>query len=142
MITLCVLSICRLSSFIRSHRFDGKISSFSTAFKITAAIWIYSLSLSVPPLFGWGRYIPEVSGLGYVEVILHFLVDIIFHEFMHQIKNWYHNYLIYLNLDAPQIGIQNKEVTHTFYGSCYLVFCYLPCSYVSHLSSRASIYMR
>ena len=81
MITLCVLSICRLSSFIRSHRFDGKISSFSTAFKITAAIWIYSLSLSVPPLFGWGRYIPEVSGLGYVEAILQSSLDIIFHKF-------------------------------------------------------------
>ena len=69
MVTLCVLSLCRLSTFVRSHRIDGKISSFATAFKITAAIWIYSLALSMPPLFGWGRYIPEVSGLGYVVIL-------------------------------------------------------------------------
>ena len=64
MITLCVLSICRLSSFLHFRRIEGKISSFSTALKISSAILLYSLSLALPPLFGWGRYTPEVSGLG------------------------------------------------------------------------------
>ena len=64
MITLCVLSICRLSSFLHFRRIEGKISSFTTALKISSAILLYSLSLALPPLFGWGRYTPEVSGLG------------------------------------------------------------------------------
>ena len=31
---------------------------------ILLSIWFYSLALSLPPLFGWGRYVPELSGLG------------------------------------------------------------------------------
>ena len=64
MVTLCVLSMSRMCSFLPFRRIDGKISSLGTALKITVAIWLYSMCLSLPPLFGWGRYIPEVSGLG------------------------------------------------------------------------------
>ena len=32
--------------------------------KHNVEILLYSFSLSIPPLLGWGRYIPEMSGLG------------------------------------------------------------------------------
>ena len=64
MLTLCALSISRMGSFVPICGLDGKISSFSTCRKIITAIWLYSLVLSLPPVFGWGSYVPELSGLG------------------------------------------------------------------------------
>ena len=64
MLTLCSLSICRLGIFFRFGPVNGKISSFDTSAKIIGLVWSYALSLSLPPLFGWGRYVPEISGLG------------------------------------------------------------------------------
>ena len=64
MITLTVLSVCRMGAFFPVFGMDGKVSSFKTAIQIMSAIWLYSLILSLPPLFGWGRYVPELSGLG------------------------------------------------------------------------------
>ena len=64
MLTLMVLSVCRMAAFAPIFGVDGKISSFTTAIKVISAIWIYSLALALPPIFGWGRYVPELSGLG------------------------------------------------------------------------------
>ena len=141
MVTLCVLSLCRLSTFVRSHRIDGKISSFATAFKITTAIWIYSLALSMPPLFGWGRYIPEVSGLGYV-VISFDLIETTSKYILAFYRKYLYFYLIFIILDVPQIGTLTKEVIHMFCGSYFSGSSFQPCSSVSHLSSHASISMR
>ena len=64
MMTLAVLSICRMAAFYPVHGIDGKISSFKASLKIISTAWLYSLILSLPPLFGWGKYVPELSGLG------------------------------------------------------------------------------
>ena len=64
MFTLCSLSLCRLGNFFRVGPLNGKVSSFQTAAKILVVVWLCALSLSLPPLIGWGRYVPEMSGLG------------------------------------------------------------------------------
>ena len=64
MMTLCVLSIARMKNFLYAGRISGKVSSYHEAFKIITIIWLLSLVLTLPPLLGWGRYIPEFSGLG------------------------------------------------------------------------------
>ncbi len=33
------------------------------ASQLSAAIWIAVLAMTVPPLLGWGKYIPETSGI-------------------------------------------------------------------------------
>ena len=70
MLTLCALSISRMGSFVPICCLDGKVSSFSTCRKIITAIWLYSLVLSLPPVFGWGSYVPELSGLGQEQIYL------------------------------------------------------------------------
>jgi hypothetical protein len=50
--------------FLYGGRIAGKVSSFYEASKIVLVLWILSAALSVPPLLGWGRYVPEFSGLG------------------------------------------------------------------------------
>ena len=64
MLTLAALSLNRMLAFIPLCNFDGKITSFAAAAKIVCLIWLYALALSLPPVFGWGRYLPEISGLG------------------------------------------------------------------------------
>ena len=64
MFTLCSLSLCRLGNFFRVGPLNGKVSSFYTAAKILLTVWLCAFSLSLPPLMGWGRYVPEMSGLG------------------------------------------------------------------------------
>ena len=64
MMTLCVLSVARMKNFLYAGRISGKVSSYQEAFKIITIIWLLSLVLTLPPLLGWGRYIPEFSGLG------------------------------------------------------------------------------
>ena len=64
MLTLCVLAVCRLGSYLQYGRMNGKVTSFCAALQITCAIWLCAMALSLPPLFGWGRYVPEISGLG------------------------------------------------------------------------------
>ena len=63
MLTLCVLSICRYNSIFRFGNVTENVSSFKRAVTIICVIWMYSFALSLPPLFGWGRYVPEISGL-------------------------------------------------------------------------------
>ena len=64
MLTLCTLSIGRMASFYNIGPLNGKVTKYYTALKIVLSIWAYSLALSLPPLAGWGRYVPELSGLG------------------------------------------------------------------------------
>ena len=64
MMTLCVLSVARMKNFLYAGRISGKVSSYQEAFKIITIVWLLSLVLTLPPLLGWGRYIPEFSGLG------------------------------------------------------------------------------
>ena len=64
MLTLCALSVCRYGRIFHFSNITETVSSFHVATAIISFIWVYSLCLSMPPLFGWGRYIPEISGLG------------------------------------------------------------------------------
>jgi len=41
------------------HGVGGKPLTFGKAAAICAFIWIYSIGISIPPFFGWGKYIPE-----------------------------------------------------------------------------------
>ena len=64
MLTLCALSVCRLGNFFNFGPVNGRITTFPTAGKILIVIWMYASCLSLPPLLGWGRYVPEISGMG------------------------------------------------------------------------------
>ena len=64
LLTLTTLSVCRMAAFVPICDWDGKISSFRSAVKVITILWVYSLTLALPPIFGWGRYVPELSGLG------------------------------------------------------------------------------
>ena len=70
MLTLCTLSVGRMASFYSIGPLNGKVTKYCTALKIVLSIWVYSLALSLPPLVGWGRYVPELSGLGWVYLLL------------------------------------------------------------------------
>jgi hypothetical protein len=41
----------------------GKIGTYSRALFIVIFIWIYTLTISIPPFFGFGAYVPETSGM-------------------------------------------------------------------------------
>jgi hypothetical protein len=57
--------------------------TFSSAVVPLLIIWILALAIAVPPLFHWGNYIPEVSGIRYVA-----LKKIIFlNNYYYQLKN-------------------------------------------------------
>ena len=64
MMTLTVLSICRMAAFFPVYGIDGKVSSYRSSLKLVSVTWLYSFTLSLPPIFGWGKYVPELSGLG------------------------------------------------------------------------------
>ena len=64
LLTLTGLSVCRMAAFVPIRGWDGKLSSFQSSVKFITFVWVYSLTLALPPLFGWGRYVPELSGLG------------------------------------------------------------------------------
>ena len=63
-LSICTLAIFGYGSIFRFGSRQRKARSLSTVVIILLSIWFYSLALSLPPLFGWGRYVPELSGLG------------------------------------------------------------------------------
>ena len=63
-LTLCVLSVFGYGSVFHISRKNQQKLSFTASTKIICLVWLCSLSLSLPPIFGWGRYVPELSGLG------------------------------------------------------------------------------
>ena len=65
-LTISTLSVCRYESILQFDKSYEKVTSHKTSLSIICIIWLYSFSISVPPLLGWGRYVPEVSGLGCV----------------------------------------------------------------------------
>ena len=65
-LTICTLSICRYESILQFDKSFEKVTSNKKSLLIISFIWIYSLIISIPPLLGWGRYVPEISGLGCV----------------------------------------------------------------------------
>ena len=65
-LTICTLSICRYESILQFDKSYEKVTSHKKSLQIISFIWIYSLALSFPPVIGWGRYVPEISGLGCV----------------------------------------------------------------------------
>ena len=78
--TLAALSICRMMAFYPIFDMHGKVSSYKTSIKIVCATWLYSLTLTLPPIFGWGRYVPELSGLGYVSAHKNVITKVKFRE--------------------------------------------------------------
>eukprot|EP00095_Tigriopus_kingsejongensis_P002849 snap_masked-scaffold442_size170051-processed-gene-0.6 protein:Tk02849 transcript:snap_masked-scaffold442_size170051-processed-gene-0.6-mRNA-1 annotation:"hypothetical protein TcasGA2_TC007259" len=62
--TLATLSVQRYMTLLCPERF--KISSYSTSGFMVVSIWLYTFTVSVPPFFGWGEFVPETSGLTYV----------------------------------------------------------------------------
>ena len=63
-LTICTLAIFGYGSIFQFGVRHRKARSIGTVSFILLSIWLYSLSLSLPPLFGWGKYVPELSGLG------------------------------------------------------------------------------
>ena len=59
--TLATLSIQRYLILASPERF--KISRYRTSCLIIVSIWLYTLTVSVPPFLGWGEFVPETSGL-------------------------------------------------------------------------------
>ncbi|XP_067011411.2 pinopsin [Anabrus simplex] len=59
--TLMVLSFERYVMI--SRPFHTSHLSRKGALLMVAAIWLYSLMLTVPPLVGWGDYVPEAAGI-------------------------------------------------------------------------------
>ena len=72
------------------------------------------MCLSLPPVFGWGRYSPEISGLGYYISfwinekmnLFSIMLRILFN--MEIMPSGITNLLMHLILDAPLIGILTK----------------------------------
>ena len=63
-LTICVLSVLGYGSVFRLSDKIGKGQSLSNVTRIIGVLWLYALFLTLPPLFGWGMYVPELSGLG------------------------------------------------------------------------------
>ena len=63
-LTLSVLSVFGYGSVFRFSGRNQEKPTFTTVSRIICLVWLCSLTLSLPPLFGWGRYVPELSGLG------------------------------------------------------------------------------
>ncbi len=59
--TLVVLSVQRLLCVTCPSYL--KHLSFRRVCRLVLGIWLVVLGISVPPLTGWGRYVPETSGL-------------------------------------------------------------------------------
>ena len=64
--TLSILSVFGYQSVTRVWRRKNKryLQQINSPKIIVTMIWLYALLLSIPPVFGWGRYVPEISGLG------------------------------------------------------------------------------
>ena len=62
--TLCLLSFMGYGSVLRFHKNSTQDPSMHTIYKLLFITWLYAFCLSLPPLFGWGRYAPELSGVG------------------------------------------------------------------------------
>ena len=60
-VTLAVLSFQRLLIITNPEKY--KITSYKTSFLMNLGIWCYVLCMSIPPLFGFGKYVVESSGL-------------------------------------------------------------------------------
>lgn len=59
--TLTVLSFERYIMISRS--FSRHNLTHRGALSLIACIWIYSLVLTTPPLFGWGKYVNEAANI-------------------------------------------------------------------------------
>lgn len=60
-VSLAVLSVERCLT-IRSPK-KYKITSYRTSARIIWMVWLYSLCFSIPPFLGFGKYVPETSGM-------------------------------------------------------------------------------
>ena len=61
--TICALSVFRYGSIFHYGNFEENVPTVRAAMKIIVLVWMYAMSLSLPPLFGWGSYTPDRSGL-------------------------------------------------------------------------------
>jgi hypothetical protein len=59
--TLAMLSVHRLMSVKNIQR--AKIATYSNVLALILFIWLYTLTISVPPFFGFGAFVPETSGM-------------------------------------------------------------------------------
>lgn len=59
--TLTVLAFERYLMIARPFR--NNTLSFGRIKLTVALIWGYALALTVPPLFGWGEYVPEAANI-------------------------------------------------------------------------------
>ena len=46
---------------------DGMLNSRQTTVMLVLVSWIISLVLAIPPLIGWGQYLPESAGIRQVH---------------------------------------------------------------------------
>ncbi|XP_066145759.1 pineal opsin-like [Euwallacea fornicatus] len=59
--TLTVMAFVRF--LIVSKPFRNQYLGSGKSLYIVAGIWLYSLSLTAPPLFGWGKYVNEAANI-------------------------------------------------------------------------------
>ena len=59
--TLATLSVHRLMSV--KNVSQGMIGSCTKALAVVIFIWAYTCTISIPPFFGIGAYVPETSGM-------------------------------------------------------------------------------
>ena len=116
--TLSALSLNRMMCFVNIGNFDGKLSSYKSVTKIICFVWLYSLALSLPPVIGWGRYLPEISGLGYIYYFNLLTNKYILHFNKLKIQSYCKNVFLFIFFsDAHQIGTQMKGQLRMLYGS-------------------------
>ena len=74
--TLAVLSLQRLLTLANPEHY--KITSYKKSFLIITGIWLYTLCISIPPFFGFGKFVPETSGMTWVQCITKYFPALIY----------------------------------------------------------------
>ncbi|CAH1184718.1 unnamed protein product [Phyllotreta striolata] len=71
--TLTVLAFERY--LIVSRPFRNHSLSRKDAVYLVIGIWIYSLLLTIPPLIGWGKFVPEAANIRHVNIFIFFALS-------------------------------------------------------------------
>ena len=98
--TICALSVFRYGSIFHYGNFEENVPSVRAAMKVIVGVWMYAMALSLPPLFGWGRYTPDQSGLLGCSVDWH----------SREVDQGYIMYLLIMGFGTPSIIIPISSI--------------------------------
>ena len=98
--TICALSVFRYGSIFHYGNFEENVPSVRAAMKVIVGVWMYAMALSLPPLFGWGRYTPDQSGLLGCSVDWH----------SREVDQGYIIYLLIMGFGTPSIIIPISSI--------------------------------